>query len=510
MAGNIQQYNSPIDKLEPSDRGIDALAREGREIGTPYREMGEQVGKASSQLGAFITQHETMSEISQGSAALAVMHNNLTTQWNQIAATADPNDHTIQEKFLNDTAEPQLAAFSGGFDTERGQEWALSQADSLRTHLWDKTSADMSARAGNAIVLNLKTTLSNLSDAARKDPSSISQSLGQVDAVVAASKANSAGVLNQEQLDKLDDMSHDMKNEIVKSGVMGMADVNPMAAVKTIDSGGLKDYLSGPEAEELKKYAEGVTRMKLEDESRAYENKQRAQTETDEAATTKVINSLYNQDTGRLTIPDNINQQIWSMPGVSGKAKLGMLGAVKNISKETVDDDPKMIEDFASRLKSNSDSPLTQDDLLTAMATGHMTPSTFNFFNEHLKNTPDTHAENEMVAQTMDQWKNNILKPQFGQPNTPGAEDAYTRWQTWFLPAYALAKKDPSLAGMSEAQKAQTLLSPDSPKYMLTPELMKKFMAAGDDLIPGMVSPGQPLPSGNDRKPLDQIFGPKQ
>src|ERR1700722_4282726 len=147
MPGNITQFTSPIDKLQPSETGIEALARAGR----IEKENADQTGRIYSgiinQVGDTVDRYQTMNEISQGSAALAVMHNNLTTQWNKIATSTDPNDTSIQQTFM-EQANQSLDNWSNSFDTKRGQEWALSQADNMRSHFYDKTSADMGIRAG--------------------------------------------------------------------------------------------------------------------------------------------------------------------------------------------------------------------------------------------------------------------------------------------------------------------------------------------------------------------------
>lgn len=497
--GNIAQYTAPVDKLSPSETGAETYARMGRVEKENYDQAGRAYGQAAQDVAKPIDDYQYMHEVSQGAAGLAAMHANLTSNWNQMAVSTDPNDTSIQQKFMDDTND-QLDQWQGSFSTKRGQQWALTQADQTREHFEVKTSADMGTRAGDAIINNLKTTLKSYSSTAYDDPSSIEHSLGQVDAIMAAKKEAAAGTLDPAQVARIDEIGDDMKNEIVKSGVKGLADggpnrpANPQAAKRLLDSGAFNDYLKGEETAELHKYSEGVVRMQREDQQRAYENKRRAQEQTDEAASNKIINGLADPNTGQLKVPDNISQQIWQMDGVSGKTKLQLLGAVSHIGKEDIVDDPSIIKDFAGRLKSDSQSPLTQDDLLSAISVGKMTPSTYNFFNERLQNKPDIQAENLMLNQTLDQMKKTILTPLPGVPVTPSSEAAYTKFQTWFLPQYQQALKDPSLAGMSNAQKAQALLSPDSPKYMLGPETMNRFVPTQAQQLQDLTKGVGPLP----------------
>jgi hypothetical protein len=495
--GNIAQYTSPIDKLEPSEVGAEALARAGRGIGAQYRQIGQDyqqsIDRVGDPLAQAVDQHETMTEISQGSAALAAMHANFTTQWNEMASKYDPNDKSIQGTFLDNTVEPQLQAFQDGFSTEKGQQWALSQADALRSHLYDKTSADMSTRAGSAVVENMKTTLTMLSDTARKDPSSMDASIGQINSLVQAAKENNTGNLSPEQIAKMDDLSRDMKNEVVKAGLQGLADVNPQAAVAAINSGKFSPYISGTEGDQLIKYSEGITRMKLEDQTRAYENQQRQQKIQEDAAANKILDSIYNPTTGQLNIPDNINQQIFQNQSLSAKAKIDLMGAVKHISQDSDVTDPSV---RSSNFAALGDDSLTQSDLISQAAQGKLSKEDLSFFSERLKQTPDAEAEKGALANAMKQVQDTILTPAApGIPPSPAQRQAQVAFTNWFMPAYTSALQDPSFKGMSQSQKAQILLSSTDPKGLLTPDKLAPFMVSPQQMLQDGLKGVGPLPS---------------
>lgn len=495
--GNIAQYDSPVDELRPNNAGAEALSQAARQEGALYRQAGEDVKSAGNELGSAVGSYETMQEISQGSAALATLHNNLTKQWNQEASTTDPNDTQIQGKFLNDSVEPALQQFQDGFSTTRGQEWAMSQADNLRTHLSDKTAGDMSARAGNAIVENMKTTLSQLSDTARKDPTSMDASFAQVDSLVQATKDHNVGNLTPEQIDKIGDVALDMKNEIAKSGVQGLADVNPKAAVQLINSGKLKDYISGTEGDTLIKYSEAITRMKLEDQQRGYEQQKRAQEQAEQVTANKVLTSLYNPQSGQISIPANINQTIFQNPTLSAKGKLELMGAVKHISEDSSRDDPTTLSSNADRLSPTSSNPLTKADLLTQLSKGDITQGKYTFYAGLLEKTPDAVAEKTAVSNALQQAQKTILATA-----APGLQPSEQQRQNevaftnWFMPAYQQAQNDPQFKGMSQSQKAAILLSSTDPKGLLTPENMKPFKTSAQQLLSNGVAGVGPLPSG--------------
>ena len=502
--GNIAQYNSPIDAIHPEEVGAEALARAGRSIGAQYHQIGQDYQQAIDRVGdpiaEKIDQHETMTEISEGSASLAAMHNNFTTQWNQMASKADPNDKSIQGTFLDQTVEPNLQKWQDGFQTEKGQQWALSQADAMRAHLYDKTSADMSTRAGSAVVQNMRTTLTQLSDTARKDPSSMDASIGQINSLVTAAKDNNTGNLSPEQIAKMDDLSRDMKNEVVKSGIQGLADVNPQAAVAAINSGKFSNYISGTEGDQLIKYSEGITRMKLEDQTRASENQQRAQKMQEEATANKILGTIYNPQTGALSIPDGLNQQIFSNPSLSAKAKIDLMGMVKHVSQDTDVTDPATRMD---NFKALGDNTLTQGDLITQAGAGKLSKEDLSFFNERLKQTPDAVAEKSVLSNAVQQVQKTILTSAApGLPPSPAQRQSETAFTTWFMPAYETALQDPDFKGMSQSQKAQILLSSTNPKGLLTPDKLAPFMVTPQQLLADGMKGVGPLPSqGGAAKP---------
>ena len=495
--GNIAQYTSQVDTLHPDNAGAEALSQSARQEGALYRQAGEDVKSAGNDLGSAVGSYETMQEISQGSAALAALHNNLTKQWNQTASTTDPNDTTIQDKFLNESVQPALQNFQDGFSTTAGQEWAMRQANDLQSHYSEKTSADMSARAGNAVVENMKTTLAQLSDTARKDPTSMDTAFGQVDSLVQATKDHNAGNLTPEQIDKISDVAADMKNEIAKSGVQGLADTDPKAAVALINSGKLSPYISGTEGDTLIKYSEAVTRMKLEDQQRAYEQQKRGQEQAEQATANKVLTSLYNPQTGNISIPANINQTIFQDPTLRAKGKFELMGAVKHISKDSSRDDPTTLSDNAARLDPTSPNPLTKADLLTQLSKGDITQGKYTFYAGLLEKTPDAVAEKTAVSNALQQAQKTILATAApGLQPTPEQRQNEVAFTNWFMPAYQQAQNDPAFKGMSQSQKAAILLSSTDPKGLLTPEKMAPFKTSAQQILSNGVAGVGPLPSG--------------
>src|SRR5205807_5972801 len=67
----------------------------GRGLGAALRPVGEQLDK----MVADSERHTTFAQISHGAALYSSLYGDLTAQWNQTAAKADPNDTSIMQGF---------------------------------------------------------------------------------------------------------------------------------------------------------------------------------------------------------------------------------------------------------------------------------------------------------------------------------------------------------------------------------------------------------------------------
>ena len=270
--GNIAQYTSPIDRIEPSEHGADAMAaaaiHEGRmynQAGADYQSGIDRVGGAAA---AVVDQHDTFQEISQGAHLLAAGTGDMHDQWNQMVEKADPNDKSIQGTFLDNTLEPFLDKFQSAFTTTKGQDWALKQADYMRQHFTDTTSADMVTRAGNAVLLNTAGQANQLKNSVYKDPSSLDLAFKQVDDYYNAAVEHNSGLINEKQMAKVDEARTDAKNEIVKNAIKGYADKgDPDRANALLASGNYDAYLPKNEADTLSKYIDTQSNAILVDKN---------------------------------------------------------------------------------------------------------------------------------------------------------------------------------------------------------------------------------------------------
>ncbi len=257
----ITVYEAPDNLgIRPSETAIQARSLAGRVIEGEYNEaaaaqatQGRALASGIEALGSAAVKIADHDQISKGSAAFAGFVNAKTKQWDEIRKTADPNDPTVAPKFMADT-EKQLENFKGGFLTENAQQWAESQTTRFRSHMYDKTGADMAVMAGQAAIINTRQTVNALSNTVRGDPSSMDYSLGQldssIDAMIGSSptmNADTAGKVRTEVLQK-------GREEIIKSAAMGYIEKTGDVPAWVSDPKYSK-YISGPE---LKQFAQAA------------------------------------------------------------------------------------------------------------------------------------------------------------------------------------------------------------------------------------------------------------
>jgi hypothetical protein len=179
---NIIEYNAPTHLApEPSDRASSSHAMAARRIdisynqaGAAYEHLGREVGSTVADLGRQYVDYQAHKEISQGGLAAAQLLAGATQSWKDTVRTTDPNEPTLQKRFLGDQIEPALQKFQQGFITEKGQNWAQQQSDRIRRHFYNTTSADMSTLAGVAAHNNFIQTVNTLTGMVDKHPEDIS------------------------------------------------------------------------------------------------------------------------------------------------------------------------------------------------------------------------------------------------------------------------------------------------------------------------------------------------
>lgn len=502
--GNIAQFNSPVDTLDTSkaSQAANELSSSARMEGSLYRQAGEDIKQGAATLGNAVEQHEYMTEVSQGAAAGAALFNNTTAAWNKVASQPGAgNDKNLQQNFLDNTLEPALQQYQNAFSTQQGQKWALDQVDHMRSHFYDKTSADMSSLAGEARLQDAKTALNQFGAAVYRDPTSADGAMTQFSSYVEELRKDSL-FTTPEGSAKLDVFKNDGLNEISKVQIKSYADnINdpqgPAKAKALLESGAHDKYIPPDEQAGLQKYIQEQVRQRRAQQDVNFLQQERAQKMQQQEITTNLFNRSYDKDTGVFTFKKEDVAAIMANTNIPAETKLNIEGAVKKIASDSAIDDPATIRNNAARLSSTSTNPLTQDDLLSQMAQGKLDPSSYSFFNERLKQTPDAVAEKGALSNALTQVQKTILvAPAPGLPPSAEQRQNEVAFTNWFMPAYTSALQSPEFAGMPRAQASQILLSSTNPKGLLTPEKLTQFMTSPQQQLQNGMKNIGPLPSG--------------
>lgn len=217
----IKGFDAPNLSLQPSEVGVEATAGAARRVGAFYNQTGQILGDAVRSAGDQAVAYEDHREISAGAAHGAQIIDGLNQDWNNTAKNADPNDPSVAAKWREEKLEPILQQFSEGFNTEKSQAWAEHFVDQYRQHAFQKTAADMSSLAADAVHVNTVTTINKLSSAVYNDPSSLGFAIDSLDHSVGGIVGSSPNLTPDVANRVKSEVSLKGKEQIVKSAVAG-------------------------------------------------------------------------------------------------------------------------------------------------------------------------------------------------------------------------------------------------------------------------------------------------
>ena len=293
----IREYTN----RESIDTGPLVNAARGAQI------SGEVIGQSIKQgIGAVqqgigeVEKHVAQSETSKLMADFATAQAELTTQWRDTAAKADPNDHDVADRFMQEVVAPRLEKMGEGLDTEQGQAMYARAAAGLHADLFQKTAADQSSLAGVAAITNLDTVTNQLSTTVRNDPAGFKSA-------IAMSNLTIEGLVQNEQLprDKALELGQKIRAQIAQSAFIGMADQNPDAAKAALANGDFNDYIDGTIAKTLDSYADQRKNAQNADQRAADAALRKQQKDQADAVSSAISASMIDPKTGAVTVPSD-------------------------------------------------------------------------------------------------------------------------------------------------------------------------------------------------------------
>lgn len=285
----------------------------GRATGAEGVRFAGNLGEAVAGAGKLALDYATHREVSRGAKEFAETQDSLTNSWNEMVRQADPNDPSVAAKFRETVLQPTMEKFGQGFMTEGGQKYAETRTAQLRTHFFEKTTADMMTLAGQATANNVHEMANRASNTAMRDPSAVPHLLRGVDTDITAmveSNPNIKGVVASKA--KLE-LTLKTKKAIVQAGVIG-AMKSSLDPEKTAEEWAAKypAFLDGKDLKALSSAAKSELRYRKYDDDVAMARQKQLIKETSEAVRDNHIKNLYSDNpavSNSVTIKSIVNDQ---------------------------------------------------------------------------------------------------------------------------------------------------------------------------------------------------------
>jgi hypothetical protein len=477
----IRQYESEkaLQGIQPQERGVEAWQMEGRRVGQFYHQIGDEVGGAVKEVGNIVETHDSMQEISKGSADAMTQMDQLTQSWNDTIKNSDPNDPHIAEKWRDEVLEPTLEKFNQGFTTKQSQMWALDHANSMRQHFVEKTMADQSTLAGDAMVANIQTVGNRGSSMVMNDPTALPAVLGLADNSIHAMTTGNPNITADQASRANTELSLNVKKQIVASAVIGAAQRNPDQATALLNSDSAANYLSGEEKKSLSGYINEQGRLSLEAQKSQAEMQRRSDIEDVNGVLAKVEASTIDPNTGDIKVgPDYFTNlgKVLAMPGARDTDTARTIQSMINWGHEQIkqgrepaSSDPHVYADFKTRAQLQQGDPraLTLGDVYQAAAEGKLNQHDFTMYkgwvNEAGKN-PQRQAQQKILDQFEKGMRGYITSSTMMATN-PQQDQRYMEFQQDAQQRFE--------AGVADGKKPLDLVSPSSSDYIFKDGVQK-------------------------------------
>lgn len=481
----IGEFDAPSGvAFRPDETAPEILGRLARYHGAVGDQLGHVLGGAFNDVARTVNQlevtaqnHQTMQEIGAGAASAAKLHDSAMDDWQSTLGNSSVNDTKVGGQFLQ-KYEDTLQQWEGQFTTPRAQEWALTQADNMRAHMWQTVHSDMGTRAADAAVVNATTTVNSLANTAYKDPSFYEHGVAQlqegIEAQIAAGNlpAAAASRLRTEAFQK-------GKEALAKSTIMGMIDKNPEAAATELASTNRFDgVLTGSDITSMTKAAEVAQRMEVAQKKAMAAEDRMAQGQAFNTRASTIYGSLIQPD-GSLAVPPDFYKNVKGLAtAFPGTRDLGTLEALVNSANAITNREGKgelkqsevaTKQDFASRLSLDPSDPnhLTQSEVFNAWANNKITKADLTTFNEALKDQSSLTA----VA------GNPMVKTELSRADTiiQGALDGTNGAVRGQMAQFKLDTLKTLAAVVQNGGDIRPFLDPKNPEYLFTPERINQY-----------------------------------
>lgn len=399
----IEEYTAQNIALRPSETGIESLAGAGRRAGAFYNQGAETLragaqdearaaeAKAQSvalegragvdiakSLGEAADQGEQYvahQEITHAAQSIAQSTSDALSSWNGIVSDpkTDPNDTSLAAKFREEQLEPMFDRWREAAQTPQAQYFVEQHIEQVRSHFFEKQTADMANLAGIAVKTGLAQTTNAWANSARSDPHLVDALVkdgGLIDSTIAGVIGSSPNLKGIDAAKLHADVAYEAKVEAVHSAALGAIESsgNPDAAAAEITKR-YPQFIKPQEADQLAKAAKVYRSAAQGDYERARRLQKERAEDKSEAQRDKYIQDIFGDNS------QTDMRQVLRDPNLVPKDREHLIGILRNEGKTRVSDPPT--RDGLIKGTFNVDNPTTLEDVMKAHASGKLNDQDF-------------------------------------------------------------------------------------------------------------------------------------
>lgn len=537
MAGNIREFENPVNGLQPNDLGVTAY----RQLAVHQESAGNQIGGVIGQgiqEGGQVAQQYYDQAVTQPAALkssrdAAELMNSSTQGYNEFLK-ANPDDPDAPKKYRETVLQPALDKYLDGAVNEQDRVVRQQRAERMYDSFVTTGMADVQTRAGASAATNLNDTLGLYGSVVSQNPAKLDFALGEVDAAV---KAGRDLIKDPQQLAKYDLSINAEKAKIVNTAIASQMTQDHGAGAQQLfddlSAGKYSKYASlnpnwGNEVETLKKSALGMANeYKTYIQGKATQEYEGNVREGNTAISKIWTGGMKYDPDGTLHADPAIPTNLMAAAAAAGTkgVPVGPFITAKNAYDSEVTQSQNGVpvqtkgavyDDLRKRLYKGGSDGLTAEMVDAAEADRLLSPKDSTFLRTAVSNGQSTHVDqSHQFDKFLAANKGVVIKgglgfdPQTGkalptsslvnQPNFAAlSEQKYLQFSVEMEQRY--------WAGIGQGKTPQQLINPGSKDYILNPSEVKQLQYTGDYRVAS--APGVPGSAANAAPRTQSLVGP--
>ena len=392
--------------------------------------------------------------------------------------------YTDEEEIVHPADPPQqLIEFVGAFQDPQAQEAFADAAVRVQDYMVRRDIAADNAAAADRLVANLGQFKDGLTRMVYADPAAIDLGLDLVPDIVHGIAQTHPYLPDDQRDTAYDSITTDIQREIARTGVMSLADRNGDAARALLGSDRVSGLIQDQDRLSLEGYIGAMDTARITDAAAVAQQRVVDRARDTSFAMANYLGALVDPNTQEMQFPDGWAQRVTADPTVPPAATAALLNTYSRLQAngDAAQSDPFLVSDIIHQI-ANGDAPSVPEVLSQAGTSLRLHDAVALARGSVASLPPAVRKEFGDLANTIDTARSYLASPE----NGPAGQMAFGRFMNWFMTSYPAGRLDPN----------------GERPYDLTSALMR-FEPNSDDLVRASQRVG-------DRRPLDQILGPKR